>query len=138
MKKVILLEEDFEGREALGKILRMWGYNVIQAANESAVHAALASAQPVDLILAGATCRDRLEFLSDLRIARQSLPVIFLTDYCGPESRLRGLRYGAFVKFRPHEFFMNMRPVGLLELERLLRVIQHRQSAGHSACQRAA
>ncbi len=138
MKKVILLEEDRESREALAKILRMWGYNIIQAATEAAVHAALASAQPVDLILAGATYRDRLEFLSDLRTVRQFLPVIFLTDYCDPESRLRGLRYGAFAKFRPHEFFMNMRPVGLIELERMLRVIQHRQSAGHSACQRAA
>ncbi len=113
MKKVILLEEDIEGREALAKILRMWGYNVIQAATESAVHAALASAQPVDLILAGATYRERLEFLSDLRTIRQSLPIIFLTDCCGPESRLRGLRYGAFAKIQPHKFFMNMRPVGI-------------------------
>lgn len=137
MTKVILLEEDREGREVLAKILRMWGYNVIPAANEAGAHAALAACS-ADLILAGATYRDRLEFLSDLRTVRQSLPVIFLTDYCGPESRLRGLRYGAFAKFRPYEFFMNMRPVGLLELERLLRVIQHRQSAGYSACQRAA
>lgn len=123
MRNLLLLEEDAEGRGALARVLKKRGFLVAQAKDQSAALSHLSSARPVDLVLAGATYRDRVDFLSDLRESRPNLPIIFLSDYCAPESRLRGLTYGAFSMSRRHNFYINMRPVGLDELERLIRIV---------------
>ena len=123
MKRVLLLEEDGEGRESLARILKKRGFAVLQAGNESSALDALSTTALIDVVIAGASYRDRLEFLTDVREQRPDVPVVFLSDYCGPESKLRGIRYGAFSMSRSLNFYMNMRPVGLNELDRLLRMI---------------
>ena len=123
MKRVLLLEEDGEGRESLARILKKRGFAVHQAGDESSALDVLSSTALIDVVIAGASYQDRLEFLTDVREQRPDVPVVFLSDYCGPESKLRGIRYGAFSMSRSLNFYMNMRPVGLNELDRLLRMI---------------
>lgn len=123
MKRVLLLEEDGEGRESLARILKKRGFAVLQAGDESSALDVLSSTTLIDVVIAGASYQDRLEFLTDVREQRPDVPVVFLSDYCGPESKLRGIRYGAFSMSRSLNFYMNMRPVGLNELDRLLRMI---------------
>ena len=123
MKRVLLLEEDREGREVLARQLKRRGFFVVQAGSTTAALASLAGSMPVDLVITGITDRDRTEFLSDLRGCRPDLPVIFLSDYCAPESRLRGALYGAFLMSRALLFFINTRPIGLHELDRMIRII---------------
>ncbi|MEK6697690.1 MAG: response regulator [Nitrospirota bacterium] len=130
MKNLLLLEEDQEGREALAKVLRKRGFTVRQARDEATALAILAASPPMDMVLAGATERDRSEFLADVRERKPQVPVIFLSDYCGPEARLRGLAFGAFTMSRSLNFYINMRPVGLHELERLIRIVLGRRHAG--------
>lgn len=130
MKSLLLLEEDAEARESLAKVLRKVGFSVVQARDEQSALDALGSTRPVDVVLAGATEQDRLEFLADLRARRPQVPVIFLTDYCSPEAKLRGLLFGAFSLSRRLNFYMNMRPIRLNELIRLLHIIPSRRCAG--------
>ncbi len=133
MKNLLLLEEDREGRESLAKVLRKRGFTVRQAEDEASALAILGASPPVDVVLAGATERDRTEFLADVREGSSQVPVIFLSDYCGPESKLRGLAFGAFTMSRSLNFYINMRPVGLHELERLIHIVIGRGHTGRSA-----
>jgi DNA-binding response OmpR family regulator len=128
MKRVLLLDEDREGREVLGRILKKKGVSVVQAGDPEAALAALSSGIPLDLVIAGITDADRTTFLSDLREEQPDLPVIFLTDYCTPESRLRGVLYGAFLMSRALNFYINTRPIGLHELVRMIRIIFQQRS----------
>ncbi len=123
MKRVLLLEEDNEGRESLARVLKKRGFTVLQTGDESSALDILSSTSQIDVVIAGASDLDRLEFLADVREKRPHLPVVFLADYCGPESKLRGIRYGAFSMSRSMNFYINMRPIGLTELDRLLRII---------------
>ncbi len=123
MKHVLLLEEDGEGRESLARVLKKRGFAVLQTGDETSALDILSSTSLIDVVIAGASDRDRLEFLADVREQRPHLPVVFLADYCGPESKLRGIRYGAFSMSRSLNFYLNMRPIGLTELDRLLRDI---------------
>jgi len=121
MRNLLLLEEDIEGREILARVLRKRGFTVRQAKDQSDAIELLTTAH-VDLVLAGATYRDRVDFLSDLRDSRPDLPVIFLTDYQGPEARALAVKYGPFSMSKNHKFYINMRPVGLHELDRMIRI----------------
>ncbi len=123
MKRVLLLEEDSEARESLARVLKKRGFVVLQTGDESSAVDIISSASLIDVVIAGASYRDRLAFLADVREQRPNLPVVFLADYCGPESKLRGLRYGAFSVSRNLNVYINMRPIGLNELDRLLRII---------------
>lgn len=121
MRHLLLLEEDIEGREILARMLRRKGFTVIQARDQPDA-LSLISDMRVDLVLAGATYQDRADFLSDLRESRPDLPIIFLTDYCGPEARVPGIKYGPFSMSRNLKFYVNMRPIGLHELDRMIRI----------------
>ena len=133
MERVLLLEEDMEGRESLARVLRKRGFGVLQAGDESSALGILSSASPLDVVIAGASYRDRLEFLADVRERRPDLPVVFLADYCGPESTLRGLLYGAFSLIHGLNLYINMRPFALQELEGLLRsIVNHRRREEHT------
>jgi DNA-binding response OmpR family regulator len=128
MKRVLLLEEDGEGRATLARILKKKGFNIIPAKDDAAAITVLASPMNIDLIIAGATERDRSEFLADVRTCRLDLPVIFLSDYCGPEARLRGLAFGPFSMSRTQNFYINVRPVAFHELDRLIRMVLSRHA----------
>ncbi len=121
MRNLLLLEEDAEGRETLARVLRKRGFSVTKAKDQAS--ALLQASSPlIDLVLAGATYYDRADFLSDLRERRPYLPVIFLNDYYGPESKLLGIRYGAFSMSRRLNCYINMRPIRLDELESMIRI----------------
>lgn len=126
MKTLLLLEEDTEARKVLAKVLKKRGFGVLQAKDEPSA-LGLASSKSVHMVLAGATGRDRTEFLADVREGHPNLPVVFLTDYCEPESRLRGLVYGAFSVSRRLNFYINMRPIVFHELELLIRMVLGRR-----------
>src|SRR3990172_5978508 len=117
MKKGVLLEEGSEGRESLARVLKKRGFAVLQTGDESSALDMLSSISQIDVVIAGASDRDRLEFLADVREERPHLPVVFFSGYCGPESKLRGILYGAFSMSRRLNFYLNMRPIGLTELD---------------------
>jgi len=136
MKSILLLEEDFEGRAILSKMLRRRGYHVMPAEHETAALAVLDSGSPVDLVLAGATYRNRLEFLADLREQWSSVPVVFLADHHDAESRLRGLAGGFYVSPKLN-LYLNTRPIEFYELDKLIRSVPAPQGTGRAAGIRA-
>ena len=132
MKSILLLEEDFDGREILSKMLRQRGYRVMPAEHETAALAVLDSGSPVDLVLAGATFRNRLEFLAHLREQSRSVPVVFLADHRDAESRLPGLAGGFYVSPKLN-LYLNTRPIEFHELDRLIRSVPASQGTGRVA-----
>ena len=132
MKSILLLEEDIEGREILSKMLRQRGYRVMPAEHETSALAVLDSGSPVDLVLAGATFRNRLEFLAHLREQSRSLPVVFLADHRDTELKLRGLVGGFYVSPKLN-LYLNTRPIEFHELDRLIRSVSGPQDTGRVA-----
>ncbi len=121
MKTILVLEEDLEGRDALSAMLRRKGFRVCQAEHEAAALEALGPGCPVDLVLAGATDRNRSDFLACLRSQRPSMPVVLLADCSDAVSR-KQLLSGGFWLSRRLNFYMNTRPVDFNELDRLIRI----------------
>ncbi len=121
MRSILVLEEDVEGREVLSKMLRRKGFRVYPVEHEAAAFAALGSGCPVDLVLAGATNRDRTGFLAGLRAQRPSVPAVFLADCGDPVSRER-LLSGGFRMSHSLNFYMNTRLIDFNELSRLIRI----------------
>lgn len=137
MKNLLLLEEDNEARASLARLLKKKGFPVYQAESEpSALR--IISSRRIDIVIAGASERDRCEFLADLRERGRDIPVVFLADFCGPEARLRGLAFGAFSMSRKLNFYLNMRPIIFPELVRLIRLIPGRGRCSRSVNLRAA
>ncbi len=129
--RILLLEENNEGREVLARILKKNGFSVLQAENPATALRMLRSALPLNLMIAGAAGRDRTEFLSDMRHVRRDLPAIFLADYCKPESVARSPRYGAFLVSRAFRFSLNTRPISLDELHRMIRIALRGERGGN-------
>ncbi len=122
MKTILVLEEDVEGREALSTMLKRKGFHVYQAEHEAAALAVLGRyGCPIDLVLAGATDRDRIDFLACLRTQRLSIPVVLLTD-CGNAVSRKQLLSGGFRLSGRMNFYMNTRPIDFNELDRLIRI----------------
>ncbi len=121
MKTILVLEEDLEGRDALATMLRQRGFRVCQAEHEAAALAALGPGCSIDLVLAGATDRNRTDFLAYLRAQRRSIPVILLADCDDAVSRKQLLSGGFWLSSRLN-FYMNIRPIDFSELDRLIRI----------------
>ena len=132
MKSILLLEEDTEGREILSKMLRQRGYRVLPAEHATAALAVLDSGSPVDVVLAGATYRNRLAFLADLRERLRSLPVVFLADHHDHESKSQGLLGGFYVSPELN-LYINTRPIEFYELDSLIRAVPCPHSPGRGA-----
>jgi DNA-binding response OmpR family regulator len=121
MKTILVLEEDPEGREALSTMLRRMGYRVYKVAQEAAALASLGPGCPIDLVIAGATDRNRIDFLACLRAHRPSMPIVLLAD-CGDSVSRKQLLSSGFWLSRSLNFFMNTRPIDSNELDRLIRI----------------
>jgi CheY-like chemotaxis protein len=121
MKSILVLEEDIEGREVLSEMLMRRGFRVYPVEHEAAALAALGSGCPIDLVLAGATNRNRTDFLACLRARRPSMPAVFLAD-CGDAVSRERLLSGGFWLSRSLNFYMNTRPIDFNELDRLIRI----------------
>ncbi len=132
MKSILLLEEDLEGREILSKMLRQRGFRVMPAEHEDAALSFLDSGNQVDVVLAGATYRNRLEFLAHLRERWREIPVVFLSDHSEAESKLEGLLGGFYVSHRLN-LYINTRPIEFSELDRLIRIVPDSQHAARVA-----
>lgn len=96
-KRVIVVVEDEDAiRRAVVDILRVAGYEPVEAADGDA---GLREARRggVDLVLLDLQLpkRDGFEVLADLRITHPALPVIILTARGSEDDRVRGLRGGA-------------------------------------------
>ncbi|MEX2218561.1 MAG: response regulator transcription factor [Phycisphaerales bacterium] len=93
---LLVVEDDDAIRRGLVDALRFGGYHVREAADGRAgLDAALADG--VDLVLLDILMpkMDGLEVLAELRKARPSLPVIFLTARGQEQDRVKGLKLGA-------------------------------------------
>lgn len=137
MNTILVLDEDFEGREALSALLRQKGFRICQAEQEAAALAALGPGCPVDLVIAGATDRTRTDFLASLRAQRPSMPVVLLANCRDAVSRRRLLSSG-FRLSRSLNFYMNTRPIDFSELYRLIRIALIPQGNAHLSRIRAA
>ena len=137
MKTILVLEENFEGREALSAMLRRKGFRICQAEQEAAALAALGPGCPIDLVIAGATDRTRTDFLACLRAQRPSMPVVLLANCHDAVSRKQLLSTGFWLS-RSLNFFMNTRPIDFSELYRLIRIALIPQRNAHLSRIRAA
>ncbi len=137
MKNILVLEENLEGRYALSKMLRRKGYRVHQVERESEALTALGPGCRFDLVLAGATDRNRADFLACLRTQRPSLPVILLADCSDAVSRKQLLSSGFWLSRRLN-FYMNTRPIDFNELDRLIQIALIPKRNGHLSLIRAA
>jgi len=137
MRTILVLEENREGRKAISKMLRSKGFRVTEVENETAALAALGPGYHVDLVLAGVTDRNRADFLASLRTQRPLMPVVLLADCSDAVSREQ-LLSGGFCLSRRMKFYMNTRPIGFNELDRLIRIALIPKKDGHLALSRAA
>ncbi len=119
MKTILVLEENLEARELLSKMLVRKGYRVYQAEDETAALTALRPSDHIDLVLAGATKRNRAGFLASLRTRGPSIPVILLTDRGEAIYRKQLLTSCFFLLSRPN-FSMSTRPTDFNELDRMI------------------
>jgi len=95
-RTVCVVEDDPAIRRGLADSLRFAGYRVLECADGPAARRALFSAD-LDLVLLDVVLPgfDGLAFLPELRAARPTLPVLFVTARGAEEDRVRGLRGGA-------------------------------------------
>jgi CheY-like chemotaxis protein len=121
MKTILVLEENPEGRKALSMMLRQRGFRVYQVEHEAAALATLRPGCPIDLVLAGATDRNRTDFLACLRAQQTTMPVVLLAD-CSEAASRKQLLSGGFRLSRKLNFYMNIRPIDFNELDRLIRI----------------
>lgn len=95
-RTVVVVEDEDAIRRAVSDILRVAGYQPVEAADGEA---GLAEARRagVDLVLLDLLLpkRDGLDVLAELRQTHPSLPVIVLTARGSEDDRVRGLRGGA-------------------------------------------
>ncbi len=137
MTTILVLDENIVGRETLSNMLKRKGYHVYQVEHEDAALKALGRGCQIDIVLAGATDRNRDNFLACLRAHQPSLPVILLAD-CNDAVSRNQLLSGGFCLSRKLNFYMNTRPIEFSELDRLIRIALIPQRNGHHALIRAA
>lgn len=118
---VLLVEDDHAIRRGVADMLSFAGYSVLQAADGSAGLDAALSAD-LDLVLLDMLMpkKDGLEVLKELRKAKPSLPVIFLTARGEEEEIVRGLGAGA------DDYVV--KPFGIQELLARIRAVLRRSA----------
>jgi two-component system, OmpR family, alkaline phosphatase synthesis response regulator PhoP len=96
LANILIVEDDNAIRRGLADAMKYAGYHTLEAADGKA-GLDLALASDVDLILLDIRMpkMDGLEVLREVRRARPSLPVIFLTARGEEEDKVRGLKAGA-------------------------------------------
>jgi len=113
-------------------MLRQRGYRVTPAEHETAALAVLDSGISVDLVLAGTTFRNRLEFLAYLREQSRPVPVVFLTDHSNAGLKMRGSSGGFHVSPKLN-LYLNTRPIEFHELDKLIRSVSDPKNKGRAA-----
>lgn len=96
-RSVLLVEDDTDGRHALSELLRMWGYEVLEAADgETGVEAASGEPPQVVLVDIGLPGIDGYEVARRIRHQYPEPPplLIAMTGFGQPEDRRRALDAG--------------------------------------------
>jgi DNA-binding NarL/FixJ family response regulator len=120
-KTVLLVEDEFDTRELLGRALERAGYAAILAANAADALSAAQAASDIDVVVTdvvlGADSRGGLELMTALRSAGVRAPVVIITAYADVEKLKTALNEGA-----AHFLEKPFRAPKLLEvLERVLK-----------------
>jgi len=97
--RILLVEDDGDGREAIATLLIAAGAEVVAVASVRAAMAAIADEVP-DVILSdiGLPVEDGFDLIRNVREGESAVPAIALTAYTRPEDRARALGAG----FRAH------------------------------------
>ena len=120
-KRIVICDDETHLREMVGEYLEARGYDVLQAEDAAALHAALRQSAP-DLILLDVTMpgEDGLSALRTLR-GEHRTPVIMLTASADVVDRVVGLEMGA-------DDYLG-KPVDLRELEARIKAALRRSGA---------
>jgi DNA-binding NarL/FixJ family response regulator len=98
-KTVLLVEDEFDTRELLGRALERAGYAAILAANRAEALSAAAAASDIDVVITdvvlGADSGGGLELMTALRGAGVRAPVVIITAYADVEKLKTALNEGA-------------------------------------------
>jgi CheY-like chemotaxis protein len=96
-RRILIIEDDLDGREMLRLLLKSWGHEVGEAENGSqGIEIALAERFDVALIDIGLPGLDGYQVAQQLRAAPagRALVLVALTGFCEPEDRRRALAAG--------------------------------------------
>src|SRR4051812_41847350 len=97
--RVLLLEDEFDTRDLLGRALGRVGYHVVSAANGEEALALAAKAEALTVVVAdvviGADDRRGLRFIPELRALGVTAPVVIITAYADLDKVKTALNEGA-------------------------------------------
>jgi CheY-like chemotaxis protein len=113
-RRILLVEDNAEGREILRVLLEIWGHDVVVAEDgQQGVEKGLAFRPEIAVIDIGLPRLDGYQVARQLRAAFQDrIRLIALTGYCQPDDRRRACEAGFDVHLS--------KPADLDELSRLL------------------
>jgi signal transduction histidine kinase/CheY-like chemotaxis protein len=124
--RVLVVEDNLDGRESLRELLEMWGYEVdLAATGTQGLEKALAAPPDAALIDIGLPEMDGNEVARRIRAALDAdrIALIAMTGYGQPEDRRRALAAG-------FDTYL-VKPVDPADLSRLLAEISERRAAGN-------
>jgi len=120
-KTILLVEDEFDTRELLGRALERAGYSAIMAANAAEAQSAANAAGPIDVVVTdvvlGRDSLGGLELMTALRRQGVRAPIVIITAYADVEKLKIALNEGA-----AHFLEKHFRAPKLLEvIERVLK-----------------
>jgi putative two-component system response regulator len=130
---ILIVDDEYSGRETLQSILEGEGYNLIMAENGPQAIAQAKSILPdvilLDVMMPGMTGFEVCEKIrSDPQVAE--IPIIILTALDDRDSLLRGLKSGAddFISKPFDRFELRARLIGITRLNRYQKLLQEREN----------
>jgi two-component system, response regulator, stage 0 sporulation protein F len=126
MKTILLVDDEPGILEALGEILKEFGYGVIPKPDAESALSVIREGTKVDLVITDYRMpgMNGSEFVAALKQILPSVPVIMLTAYGGVETYLQSLSLGVFE-------YIN-KPVGGKELGRIVKAALDWSATGDS------
>jgi len=98
-KTILLVEDEFDTRELLGRALERAGYSAIMAANAAEAQSAANAAGPIDVVVTdvvlGRDSLGGLELMTALRRQGVRAPIVIITAYADVEKLKIALNEGA-------------------------------------------
>ncbi len=130
---ILIVDDEYSGRETLQSILEGEGYNLIMAENGPQAIAQAKSILPdvilLDVMMPGMTGFEVCEKIrNDPQVAE--IPIIILTALDDRDSLLRGLKAGAddFISKPFDRFELRARLIGITRLNRYQKLLQEREN----------
>ncbi len=130
---ILIVDDEYSGRETLQSILEGEGYNLVMAENGPQAIAQAKSTLPdvilLDVMMPGMTGFEVCEKIrNDPQVAE--IPIIILTALDDRDSLLRGLKAGAddFISKPFDRFELRARLIGITRLNRYQKLLQEREN----------